>query len=286
MGFAFMEAFMDEVEVHSAPGKGTTVTMKKRSVQGWASDMEGFKELMQQAHGGDKGARDTLIAGNLGLVHTIANRFEHRGHEREELFQIGCIGLMKAVDKFDLSLNLAFSTYAVPVIMGEIRRFLRDDGMVKVSRTLKENAYKAGRAKEELWGELGREPGLLEIAERTGLSSGEIIMAMESARDVESIYQPVYEKDGDELLMVDQLCEKEENGRDEPEKEAVLNRMVIEQLMELLDEREQNLIRCRYFENRTQSETAKELGMTQVQVSRLEKKILLCLRKNLGSCDS
>ena len=242
--------------------------------------MEGFKELMQQAHGGDKGARDTLIAGNLGLVHTIANRFEHRGHEREELFQIGCIGLMKAVDKFDLSLNLAFSTYAVPVIMGEIRRFLRDDGMVKVSRTLKENAYKAGRAKEELWGELGREPGLLEIAERTGLSSGEIIMAMESARDVESIYQPVYEKDGDELLMVDQLCEKEENGRDE------LNRMVIEQLMELLDEREQNLIRCRYFENRTQSETAKELGMTQVQVSRLEKKILLCLRKNLGSCDS
>jgi len=241
--------------------------------------MEGFKELMQQAHGGDKGARDTLIAGNLGLVHTIANRFEHRGHEREELFQIGCIGLMKAVDKFDLSLNLAFSTYAVPVIMGEIRRFLRDDGMVKVSRTLKENAYKAGRAKEELWGELGREPGLLEIAERTGLSSGEIIMAMESARDVESIYQPVYEKDGDELLMVDQLCEKEE-------KEAVLNRMVIEQLMELLDEREQNLIRCRYFENRTQSETAKELGMTQVQVSRLEKKILLCLRKNLGSCDS
>ena len=248
--------------------------------------MEGFKELMQQAHGGDKGARDTLIAGNLGLVHTIANRFEHLGHEREELFQIGCIGLMKAVDKFDLSLNLAFSTYAVPVIMGEIRRFLRDDGMVKVSRTLKENAYKAGRAKEELWGELGREPGLLEIAERTGLSSGEIIMAMESARDVESIYQPVYEKDGDELLMVDQLCEKEENGKDEPEKEAVLNRMVIEQLMELLDEREQNLIRCRYFENRTQSETAKELGMTQVQVSRLEKKILLCLRKNLGSCDS
>ena len=252
--------------------------------------MEGFKELMQQAHGGDKGARDTLIAGNLGLVHTIANRFEHRGHEREELFQIGCIGLIKAVNNFntelDVKFSTAFSTYAVPVIMGEIRRFLRDDGMVKVSRTLKENAYKAGRAKEELWGELGREPGLLEIAERTGLSSGEIIMAMESARDVESIYQPVYEKDGDELLMVDQLCEKEENGRDEPEKEAVLNRMVIEQLMELLDEREQNLIRCRYFENRTQSETAKELGMTQVQVSRLEKKILLCLRKNLGSCDS
>ena len=244
--------------------------------------MEHFKELMQQAHEGDKSARDALIAGNLGLVHTIVYRFENRGHDREELFQIGCIGLMKAVDKFDLSLNLAFSTYAVPVIMGEIRRFLRDDGMVKVSRTLKENAYKAGRAREELWRELGREPGMVEIAERTGLSCGEIIMAMESARDVESIYQPVYEKDGDELLMVDQLCEREENGIDEPEKEGVLNRMVIEQLLALLDEREKNLIRCRYFENRTQSETAKELGMTQVQVSRLEKKILIGLRKNLG----
>ena len=170
--------------------------------------MEHFKELMQQAHEGDKSARDALIAGNLGLVHTIVYRFENRGHDREELFQIGCIGLMKAVDKFDLSLNLAFSTYAVPVIMGEIRRFLRDDGMVKVSRTLKENAYKAGRAREELWRELGREPGMVEIAERTGLSCGEIIMAMESARDVESINQPVYEKDGDELLMVDQFCER------------------------------------------------------------------------------
>lgn len=244
--------------------------------------MEHFKELMQQAHAGDKSARNMLIAENFGLVHTIVRRFEHRGHDREELFQIGCIGLMKAVDKFDISLNLAFSTYAVPVIMGEIRRFLRDDGMVKVSRTLKENAYKVGKAKEELWGELGREPGMLEIAGWTGLSSGEIIMAMESARDVESIYQPVYEKDGDELLMVDQLCENGGRGTDEPEKEAVLNRMVIEQLLEMLDEREKNLIRCRYFENKTQSETAKELGMTQVQVSRLEKKILLCLRKNLG----
>ena len=122
--------------------------------------MEGFKELMQQAHGGDKGARDTLIAGNLGLVHTIANRFEHRGHEREELFQIGCIGLMKAVDKFDLSLNLAFSTYAVPVIMGEIRRFLRDDGMVKVSRTLKENAYKGREGKGRTVGGTWKRTGI------------------------------------------------------------------------------------------------------------------------------
>ena len=244
------------------------------------------ENLFIQIEQGNMDAREQYVKGNLRLVLSVIQRFSNNHEHADDLFQVGCIGLMKAIDNFDRTLNVKFSTYAVPMISGEIKRFLRDDGMVKVSRTLKENAYKAGRAKEELWGELGREPGLLEIAERTGLSSGEIIMAMESARDVESIYQPVYEKDGDELLMVDQLCEKEENGRDEPEKEAVLNRMVIEQLMELLDEREQNLIRCRYFENRTQSETAKELGMTQVQVSRLEKKILLCLRKNLGSCDS
>ena len=248
--------------------------------------MERTCELIKQAKEGNKEAQSILVEENSGLIWSVVKRFQGRGYDKEDLFQIGSIGLLKCIENFDLERNVKFSTYAVPLIMGEIKRFLRDDGMVKVSRTLKENAYKAGRAKEELWGELGREPGLLEIAERTGLSSGEIIMAMESARDVESIYQPVYEKDGDELLMVDQLCEKEENGRDEPEKEAVLNRMVIEQLMEPLDEREQNLIRCRYFENRTQSETAKELGMTQVQVSRLEKKILLCLRKNLGLCDS
>lgn len=246
--------------------------------------MERFAELIQQAHEGDKSARNELVSENLGLVRAVARRFDNRGHDREELFQIGCIGLMKAIDKFDISLNLAFSTYAVPMITGEIRRFLRDDGMVKVSRTLKENAYKVHKAREWLCKELGREPNLVEVSAATGLSNEEIVMATEANREVESLYQPVYEKDGDELLLIDQLCgrEKEDFTREEPEKEAVLNQMVIDQLLSLLNGQERKLIELRYFENKTQTEVAAELKMSQVQVSRLEKKILLRLRENVS----
>lgn len=245
--------------------------------------MEHFAELIGQAHKGDKSARDELVSENLGLVRAVARRFEHRGHDREELFQIGCIGLIKAIDKFDLSLHLAFSTYAVPMITGEIRRYLRDDGMLKVSRTLKENAYKIQKARETLCRELDREPTLLELSAATELSTEEIVTATEANREVASIYQPVYEKDGDELLLIDQIGagEKEDYAREEPEKEALLNQMVIAQLLELLDEREQKLIKLRYYENQTQGEIAKVLGMTQVQVSRMEKKILLRLRENI-----
>ena len=156
-------------------------------------------------------------------MHAVTRRFEHRGHDREELFQIGCIGLMKAIDKFDVSLQLAFSTYAVPMITGEIRRFLRDDGMIKVSRTLKENGYKIRRAGEMLTRELGREPTMEELAEAAGLEREEIVLALEANREVASIYQPVYERDGEELLLIDQM---EGSGgqsaeREEPEKEAV-----------------------------------------------------------------
>lgn len=245
--------------------------------------MERFAELIQLAHEGDKGARDALVSENLGLVRAITRRFDNRGHDREELFQIGCIGLMKAIDKFDLSLKLAFSTYAVPVITGEIRRFLRDDGMVKVSRTLKENAYKIYKAREMLCRELGREPSLAEVSAATELSLEEIVMATEASREVESIYQPIYEKDGDELLMIDQISGsgREDFTREEPEKEAVLNQMVIDQLLGMLNEQERKLIELRYFENKTQVEVAGELDMTQVQVSRLEKKILLRLREKI-----
>lgn len=240
--------------------------------------------MMGQAHEGDKRARDTLVSENLGLVHVVARRFDNRGHDREEIFQIGCIGLMKAVDKFDLSLGLAFSTYAVPMIMGEIRRFLRDDGMVKVSRTLKENGYKVSRARECLMRELGREPSFAEIEAATELGMEEIVLALEANREVESIYQPVYERDGDELLLIDQIggCGEGGSGREEPEKEAVLNQMVVEQMLGLLAEQERRLIELRYFENRTQSEVAAELGMSQVAVSRTEKKILLFLRAKIN----
>ena len=182
--------------------------------------MNRLAELISHAHEGDKAARDRLVSDNLGLVHIVVRRFENRGHDREELFQIGCIGLMKAIDKFDLSLNLAFSTYAVPMITGEIRRFLRDDGMVKVSRTLKENGYRISKAKEYLAGELEREPSLMEVAAATGLSVEEIVMATEANREIESIYQPVYEKDGNEMLLIDQIGGAYQG--DEPERRPCL----------------------------------------------------------------
>lgn len=241
--------------------------------------MNRLAELISHAHEGDKAARDRLVSDNLGLVHIVVRRFENRGHDREELFQIGCIGLMKAIDKFDLSLNLAFSTYAVPMITGEIRRFLRDDGMVKVSRTLKENGYRISKAKEHLAGELEREPSLMEVAAATGLSVEEIVMATEANREIESIYQPVYEKDGNEMLLIDQIGGAYQG--DEPEKEAVLDHLVIQQLLESLEERERQLLNLRYFENKTQTEVAKMMGMTQVQVSRMEKKTLYRLRESM-----
>ena len=243
--------------------------------------MDRFAEWIQRAQSGDKAARDRLVSENLGLVHTIVRRFEHRGHDREELFQIGCIGLMKAIDHFDLTLQLAFSTYAVPMIMGEIRRFMRDDGMVKVSRSLKEHGYKISKAREMLSVELGREPSLLEISAITELTIEEIVLAMEANKEVESIYQPVYGSEGDELLLIDQLGGVGDALKEEPEKEAVLNEIVIAQLLSLLDEKERELIQLRYFEEKTQCEVAKQLEMSQVQVSRQERKILTKLRESM-----
>lgn len=243
--------------------------------------MRDMTELIRQAQEGDKAARDRMISENLGLVHSIVKRFENRGCDREELFQTGCIGLIKAIEKFDLSLQLAFSTYAVPMIMGEIRRFLRDDGMVKVSRTLKENGHKISKARELLTNELGREPSILEIEVLTELSREEIVLAMEANRDVESIYQPVAGTDGDEILLVDQLGNTD-NIYEEPEKEAVLNELVVAQLLATLDEKERQVIRLRYFENKTQCEVAAAMGMSQVQISRLERKILLRLREQFA----
>lgn len=244
--------------------------------------MDSRARLIEQAQGGDKGARDKLVEENLGLVHVVARRFEKRGRDGEELFQIGCIGLIKAIDKFDLSLNLAFSTYAVPMIAGEIRRFLRDDGMVKVGRSLKENGYRVSRAAEVLRRQLGREPEILEVAALTGLSGEEIVMAEEANRSVESLYRPVCGTDGDGELLIDRIgAEKCGGSCEEPEKEAVLNALVIEQLMALLTENEKKIITLRYFENRTQCEVARELGMSQVQVSRAERKILCKMREKL-----
>ena len=234
--------------------------------------MEEMSVLIEKSHAGDKQAREVLIEKNLGLVHHIVKRFFNRGVDAEDLFQIGCIGLMKAVDKFDLAFDVKFSTYAVPMISGEIKRFLRDDGMVKVSRSLKENGWKITRAREQFQHEHGREPTLEEIAKVTGLSTEEVVMAMDAGAEVESIYKSVYQSDGNEIYLVDQIAGKNN------EREKLLNHMLLKQLLSELEGEERELIRLRYFQGKTQTEVAGRLGISQVQVSRLEKRILRRLR--------
>ena len=232
--------------------------------------------LIEHMQAGEKEVREVLIEQNLGLVHHIVKRFLNRGYDTEDLFQIGVIGLIKAIDKFDPSFDVKFSTYAVPLIAGEIKRFLRDDGMVKVSRTLKENGSRVKYARERLSLRINREPTLQEVSKEAGLTIEEVILAMEANVQVESIYQSVYQNDGNEIYMVDQLADK---GKDEQEK--MLNHLVIKQLIEGLPETEQKLIRLRYYQDKTQTEVAKMLGISQVQVSRMEKKILLRLREKI-----
>lgn len=235
--------------------------------------MEETTVLLTQAQAGNREAREVLVEKNLGLVHHIVKRFLGRGYDAEDLFQIGSIGLMKAIDKFDLSYDVKFSTYAVPLIAGEIKRFLRDDGMVKVSRTLKENGFKIRQAAEQIAQQQGREATLAEISEITGISAEDIVMAMEANVEVESIYKSVYQSDDSEIYMVDRLP----SGKDE--NETVLNHMLLEQLLSELDEEEKKLIALRYFQDKTQVEVARLLGISQVQVSRLEKRILLRMRR-------
>ena len=233
--------------------------------------------LIEHMQAGEKEVREVLIEQNLGLVHHIVKRFLNRGYDTEDLFQIGVIGLIKAIDKFDPSFDVKFSTYAVPLIAGEIKRFLRDDGMVKVSRTLKENGSRVKHARERLSLRINREPTLQEVSKEAGLTIEEVILAMEANVQVESIYQSVYQNDGNEIYMVDQLADK---GKDEQEK--MLNHLVIKQLIEGLPETDQKLIRLRYYQDKTQTEVAKMLGISQVQVSRMEKKILLGLRERMN----
>ena len=226
--------------------------------------------LIERAQAGEKEARKVLIEQNLGLVHHIVKRFTGRGIEAEDLFQIGTIGLMKSIDKFDTHFEVKFSTYAVPLIAGEIKRFLRDDGMVK------ENGIRVFAAREKLLKEKNGEPTLNEVAQAAGLTVEEVVTAMEANHQVDSIYRSVYGKDGKEILLVDQL-----KSHGEETEEQIMNRLMVRQLLKDLDETEEKLIRMRYFQNKTQTVVAKELGISQVQVSRMEKKILLRLRERM-----
>jgi RNA polymerase sporulation-specific sigma factor len=233
--------------------------------------------LIKQAHLGDKEARDTVVKENLGLVWSMVRRFQGRGVEPEDLFQIGCIGLMKAIDHFDLTMDVKFSTYAVPMIMGEMKRYLRDNSMIRVSRSLKELAVKSKMIREELNGALGREPTVEEMASKLDVSVEELLMALESTAEVESLHQTIYQGDGNAICLMDKI---EDSTRED---ERVLDQIILEQAMGALTEKEKNIIRLRYFKERTQSEIAKELGVSQVQVSRLEKKILKRMRMQISS---
>ncbi len=234
--------------------------------------MERTLALIAKSHQGDKKARNTLVEENIGLVYSIVRRFLGRGIEMEDLVQIGSIGLIKAVDKFDTGFEVQFSTYAVPMIAGEIKRFLRDDGMIKVSRSLKENARKVFSARERLEKCLGREPCMQELSAETGLSGEEIVMAMESSAEVDSIYRTIYQGDGNAISLEDRLEEK-----DNPN-ERLLDHLVLQEVMDSLEEQEKKLIKMRYFEDKTQNQVAAALSMTQVQVSRMEKKVLKKMR--------
>lgn len=250
--------------------------------------------LIEKAQAGDKAARNRLVEENTGLVHHIVKRFLARGYDREDLFQIGCIGLIKAIDNFDSSYHVKLSTYAIPVITGEIKRFLRDDGMIKVSRSIKENSWKIKKATEQLTQQYGRNATVEELAAATELTVEEIVLAMEAVTEVDSIDRTIYEGEGKEITMLEQVVKQSENGIGQItgadrkncgtavmdiEKEQLLNHMFLQQLLEELPQKEQSIIRYRYFQNMTQQQVAEKLNMSQVQVSRMEKKILLSMRK-------
>lgn len=232
-------------------------------------------ELIKLARQGDKKARDLLVTQNIGLVWSIVRRFSNRGHELDDLFQIGSIGLIKAIDKFDTSFDVKFSTYAVPMITGEIKRFLRDDGMIKVSRSLKETANKVRISREILSNKLGREPTIEEISEDIDIDTEEIVMALESNAEVESLYKTIYQGDGNAIYLIDKL----EQSKDESE--DMIDKFALKEIIESLEPKDQDIIRLRYFCDKTQTDIAKELGISQVQVSRLEKKILKTMREKL-----
>lgn len=236
---------------------------------------ENTPELIEKAKKGDTEAREKIIEQNLGLVHSIVRKFSNRGYETEDLFQIGCIGIIKAVDKFDLSYNVRFSTYAVPMIMGEIKRFLRDDGMIKVSRSLKEIAYKAYATKEIMEKESGRTVSISEISERMGESVENLVMAMDASMPAESFYKPIGDGEKSDVYLVDKLADINSG------EEQLINKITLKHLIDNLSERDKKIIMLRYFKGKTQREISCVLGISQVQVSRIEKKILSELRCKL-----
>ena len=230
------------------------------------------KELLKKAQAGDKQAKTLILENNLNLVRSIVYRFMNRGYEWDDLFQIGCIGLIKAIERFDTSFNVKFSTYAVPMIIGEIRRYLRDDNPIKISRSIKELTYRVHQIQEKLQGTLGREPTVKEIAKELDLAPQEIVSALEAMQPTASLYDQVFHDEGEPILLLDQI--KTDNGQDA----AYFDKLSLKEVISRLPIKERTVVQLRFFEDKTQAEIASQIGLSHVQVSRIEKHALKLLK--------
>ena len=249
--------------------------MEKGNVNREEFSYEDNMQLVVLAQSGDQKAMDQIIQVNLPLVTSICKKFSNRGYEYEDIYQIGCIGLVKAVNNFDSKYGVTFSTYAVPMIIGEIKRFLRDDGIIKISRSVKGTAKKLHFAKEELAFKLNREPTIDELSQYCGISKDDILLAMESLNSLHYLYDTIHQEDGAPVLLIDKISEKPD------EKVDVLDRIALKEALSSLDDDSRKIIMLRYFKDKTQVQVAKLLGISQVQVSRIEKKVLKIMREKL-----
>ncbi|WP_068671959.1 RNA polymerase sporulation sigma factor SigF [Oceanobacillus sp. Castelsardo] len=247
------------------------VNVKKTKGEETLTD-EQVKDYILQSQQGNREARDILVEKNVRLVWSVVQRFINRGYDPDDLFQIGSIGLIKSIDKFDLSYDVKFSTYAVPMIIGEIQRFIRDDGSIKVSRSLKEIGNKIRRKKDELTKQLGRSPTVNEIAEALEITPEDVVHAQEASKSPHSIHETVFENDGDPITLLDQIADNDTKWFD---------KLTLQEAIKNLNERERLIIYLRYYKDQTQTEVAERLGISQVQVSRLEKKILKEMKVNM-----
>lgn len=232
------------------------------------------RELLARAHAGDAAAREQMVEGNLRLVLSVVQRFAQRGENLDDLFQVGCIGLMKAIDNFNPELDVRFSTYGVPMIVGEIRRFLRDNNAIRVSRSMRDTAYRAMQTKEQFIHEFGKEPTIEQIAQRMECKKEEVVLALESVVDPVSLYEPVYSDGGDTIYVMDQVGDSSDD-RD------WLQEISLRDAIRALGEREKRILTLRFLSGRTQTEVAKEIGISQAQVSRLEKSALERIKRQM-----
>lgn len=232
-------------------------------------------ELLRRSHAGDERARETLIQGNLRLVLSVIQRFASRGENADDLFQVGCVGLIKAIDNFDVSQNVRFSTYGVPMIIGEIRRYLRDNSAIRVSRSMRDTAYKVLQVRDKYLAENQREPTVEQIAQELGIPREEVVFAMDAIVDPVSLYEPVYSDGGDAICVMDQVSDTRNTD------EAWTDRIALKEAMKRLDDRERRILSLRFYEGKTQMEVSAEVGISQAQVSRLEKGAINTIKKNI-----